>query len=81
MIWGATGCSNHEVDIVKLQNAFQSAEGGIRAEVDEGVADIQATNYPAALRVLQHVAFAAKLNKEQRPILLDSIKKVRAKFK
>ena len=81
ILWAGTGCSNREVDIPKLQSAFQSAEPGIRAELDQGIADIKSGDNPAALKVLQHLAFAAKLTKEQRPILLDTIKKIKARIK
>jgi hypothetical protein len=81
MVWGAAGCTNREVDTAKLQSAFQTADQGIRTEVDQGIADIKAGNYSAASDVLQHVAFAGKLTKEQRLILQDSMKKVRAKIK
>ncbi len=81
LVWGLAGCSNGEVDTAKLQAAFQSADPATRAEVDEGVADIKAGGYPAALKVLQHAAFAGKLTKDQGVILKDSIKKVRDRIK
>lgn len=81
MMWGATGCSNREIDTVKLQGAFQSADQGIRTELDEGIADITASNYSGALVPLKHVSYAAKLTQQQRDILEDSIKKLQAKVK
>jgi hypothetical protein len=79
MLWGATGCSNREIDTVKLQSAFQSADPAIRAELDKGIAAITISNYSQALPVFRHVAYAAKLTKDQRVILEDSIKKLRAR--
>jgi len=81
MAWGATGCSNHDIDIPKLQTAFQTVEPDVRATLDKGVAAIQAGKYSDALPALQHVAFAAKMTKEQRLILEDAIKKVKARAK
>jgi hypothetical protein len=81
MCSGPGGCSNREVDTGKLQSAFQSAEPAIRAEVDSSVKDIKAGDYSGALGVMQHVAFAGKLTADQRLILQDSIKKVRARIK
>jgi hypothetical protein len=81
MTWGAAGCSNQEIDTAKLQTAFQSAPPEVRSFVDTGVTAISAGKYSDALPVLQHVAFAAQMSKEQRQILTDTIKKVKAKAK
>ena len=81
LAWGAAGCSNREIDIPKLQTAFQSAAPDVRASLDKGVAAINAGKFSEALPALQHVAFAAKMSKEQRLILTDTIKKVEAKTK
>ncbi|MGD1083309.1 MAG: hypothetical protein ABSA47_01005 [Verrucomicrobiota bacterium] len=81
LLWGATGCSNREVDTVKLKSAFQSADQATREKMDEGIADITASNYSAALPVFEKVAYGSKLTKDQRLILVDSIKKLQAKVK
>jgi len=81
MTWGATGCSNHEVNTAKLQAAFQSQTPEVRAMLDKGVAAIQAANFSEALTNLQKVAFNAKMDQAQRLILGDAIKKVKAKAK
>jgi hypothetical protein len=81
MAWGATGCSNQEIDTAKLQSAFQSAPPEVRAYLDKGVAAIQAGKFTEALPALQHAAYAAKMSQEQRLILNDAIKKVKAKAK
>ncbi len=81
MAWGATGCSNREIDIPKLQSAFQSAEPDVRARLDQGIAAIQAGKFSEALPALQHVAYAAKMSKAQRLLLEEAIRKVKAKAK
>jgi hypothetical protein len=81
MTWGVTGCSNHEVDTAKLQTAFQSQTPEVRAMLDKGVAAIQAAKFSEALTDLQKVAYAAKMDKDQRLILEDAIRKVKAKAK
>ena len=81
MAWGATGCTNREIDTPKLQTAFQSAPPDVRAYLDQGITAIRAGKFSEALPALQHVAFAAKMSKEQRLILEDAIKKVKAKAK
>jgi len=81
LAWGATGCSNREIDTAKLQTAFQSAAPEVRSYLDQGVAAIHAGKFSEALPALQHVAYAAKMNQEQRLILEDAIKKVKAQAK
>jgi phage gp36-like protein len=81
MAWGATGCSNQEIDTAKLQTAFQSATPEVRAYLDQGVAAIKAGKFTEALPALQHAAYAAKMSEEQRLILNDAIRKVKAKAK
>jgi len=81
LAWGATGCSNREIDTAKLQTAFQSAAPEVRSYLDQGVAAIHAGKFSEALPALQHVAYAAKMSQEQRLILEDAIKKVKAQAK
>jgi len=81
MAWGATGCSNKEADTAKLQSSFQDATPEVRPYLDKGVAAIKAGKYAEALPALQHVAYAAKMSPEQRLVLEDAIKKVKAKVK
>ena len=81
MAWGATGCSNREIDTAKLQTAFQSATPDVRSYLDQSIAAIHAGKFSEALPALQHVAYAAQINREQRFILEDAIKKVKAKAK
>lgn len=81
MAWGATGCANKEIDTAKLQSSFQDATPEVRPYLDKGVAAIKAGKYAEALPALQHVAFAAKMSQEQRAVLEDAIKKVKARIK
>jgi hypothetical protein len=81
MAWAAAGCSDQTIDTAKLQTAFQSAPADVRAYLDTGVAAISAGKFSDALPALQHVAFAATMTKDQRLILTDTIKKVKAKAK
>jgi hypothetical protein len=69
------------VDTAKLQTAFQSQTPEVRAKLDEGIAAIQAAKFSEAVTDLQKVAYAAKMDKGQRLILEDAIKKVKAKAK
>ncbi len=77
---GLVGCSDRQMHLDKLQSAFESAPPNSKAEVAMAVADINATNYPAALSVLQKVAFATKMTGEQRKIMEDTLRKVRDKL-
>ncbi len=81
MAWGATGCSNQEIDTAKLQSAFQSAAPEARPFLDQGIAAIQAGKFAEALPALQRFAYAAKMSEEQRVLLNDAIRKVKAKAK
>jgi hypothetical protein len=81
LAWGATGCSNQEIDIGKLQSTFQDVTPDARPYLDEGVAAIKAGKFAEALPALQHLAYAAKMSKEQRLVLEDAIKKVKVKAK
>ena len=78
---GATGCSKQEIDTAKLQTASQSAPPEVRTYLDQGIAAIQAAKFSEALPALQRVAYGAKMSKEQRLLLEDAIKKVKAKAK
>jgi len=79
LAWGTAGCSNRDVDVAKLQSSFQSADASTRAELDKGIAAISAGKFADALPPLRYVAYSTKLTKDQRVILEDSIKKVKAR--
>jgi outer membrane protein assembly factor BamD (BamD/ComL family) len=76
---GATGCSNNNIDTAKVRAAFPSLAGEPKDQLDKGLADIDASNYVAAVRSLEKVAFAVKMDANQRKILLDAIAKANAK--
>jgi hypothetical protein len=65
----------------KLQDAFQSATPEVRNYLHQGITAIQDAKFSEALPALQHVAYAAKMSPEQRLILEDAIKKVKARAK
>jgi hypothetical protein len=81
LAWGATGCSNKEIDTAKLQSTFQDVTPEVRPYLDQGIAAIKAGKFAEALPALQHVAYATKMNPEQRLVLEDAIKKVKVKAK
>ena len=81
VVWGPMGCSNGNVDTAKLQSAFPAALPDVQTNLDKGIAAITSGNYAAALPALQRVAYAAKMNADQRAVLEDAIKKVKAKAK
>jgi hypothetical protein len=76
-----TGCSNGNVDTAKLQSAFPAALPAVQTNLDQGIAAINSGNFAAALPALQRVAFAAKMTSDQRVVIEDAIKKVKAKIK
>ena len=76
---GASGCADHTIHADKLQSEFQSASPEAKSQVDAAVADINAGKFAEALPVLQKVAFGAKMSKEQRDVLEDTVRKVREK--
>jgi hypothetical protein len=80
-VWGPLGCSNGNVDTAKLQSAFPSAVPEVQTNLDKGIAAINCGNFTAALPALQRVAYAAKMTPDQRAIIEDAIKKVKAKVK
>jgi hypothetical protein len=75
----ALGCSNKKIDTAKVREAFQSLSGEARQNLDQGLTAIDESNYVAALKPLNKVAFLAKLDKDQRLLLKDTLAKVEAK--
>jgi hypothetical protein len=76
----AVACADHAMHLDKLQAAFASAQPETKAQLDTAIADINKTNFTDALPILQKIAFATKMNHEQRDILEDTIRKVRQKM-
>ena len=75
----AFGCSNKEIDVAKVRDAFQSVTGAPRQPLDEALRDIETSNYLAALKPLRTVAYSVKMNAAQRKILEDTVTKVKAR--
>ena len=75
----AAGCSNHNIDTAKVRAAFAGIGGDAKTELETGLAAIDASNYPAALKPLVKAGYEIKMDKNQREILADTIKKVRIK--
>jgi hypothetical protein len=75
----AAGCSNSAIDTAKVRAAFASVQGDARVQLDTGLAAIDASNYVAAVPPLEKAAYELKMDKNQRDILKDTLKKVRAK--
>ena len=73
------GCSNKNIDTAKVREAFQSLSGDARQYLDQGLKEIDQSNYVAAVRPLKKVAYTAKLDNNQRVILEDTIAKVETK--
>jgi hypothetical protein len=74
----ALGCSNKKIDTAKVRDAFQSLSGEARQYLEEGLTAIDQSNYVAAIKPLNKVAYLAKLDKDQRLLLKDTIAKAGA---
>jgi hypothetical protein len=75
----AMGCSNHNIDTAKVRAAFPSIDGDAKAQLETGLSAIDSSNYVAAVKPLEKAAYEIKMDKNQRKILEDTLKKVRAK--
>jgi hypothetical protein len=75
---GAAGCSNSKIDTTKVRAAFASVQGDAKAQLDTALAAIDQSNYVAAVAPLQKASYELKMDKAQREILTDTLKKVRA---
>ncbi|HWD18623.1 MAG TPA: hypothetical protein VHB20_05045 [Verrucomicrobiae bacterium] len=73
------GCSDSEIHPDKVRAALQGLPDDQKAKLETGLTAVAANHYAAALPPLQSVAFGAKLTKEQRDVLKDTIAKVSAK--
>ncbi|HTA29876.1 MAG TPA: hypothetical protein VK731_05295 [Candidatus Cybelea sp.] len=76
---GLAGCSEKKIDTAQVRAAFSSLSGEARQDLDEALADIDQTNYVAALKPLHKVAYLTKLDKDQRLLLKDTLAKAEAK--
>jgi hypothetical protein len=75
----AAGCSNNNIDTAKVRAAFPGVSGDAKVQLEAGLAAIDASNYEAALNPLKIAAFEIKMDKDQRAILEDTVKKTRIK--
>jgi hypothetical protein len=75
----ASGCSEKKIDTAKIREAFPSLSGDARQNLDQGLKDIDESNYAAAVRPLKIIAYKVKLDKTQTAILEDTIAKVEDK--
>lgn len=75
----AVACSNSKINTAKVRAAFPALDGDAKVQLEQGLAAIDASNYVAAVKPLEKAAYEIKLDKNQRVILEDTLKKVRAK--
>jgi len=75
----AIGCSNSKIDTAKVRAAFPSLDGDAKAQLEHGLVAIDAGNYVAAVKPLEKLSYEIKMDKKQRKILEDTLKKARAK--
>jgi hypothetical protein len=73
------GCSNRNIDTAKVRAAFPAVDGDAKAQLETGLSAIDASNYVAAVKPLEKAAYEMKMDKTQRKILEDTLKKVRVK--
>jgi hypothetical protein len=73
------GCSNHNIDTAKVRAAFPSIDGDAKEQLETGLSAVDAGNYVAAVKPLEKASYEMKMDKDQRKILQDTLKKVRAK--
>jgi hypothetical protein len=75
----AIGCSNTKIDTAKVRAAFPSIQGDAGVQLERGLAAIDASDYAAAVKPLEKATYELKMDKKQREILEDALKKCRAK--
>jgi hypothetical protein len=73
------GCSNSNIDTGKVRAAFPSLAGDAKAHLDQALAAIDAGNFVAAVPPLEKAAYEIKMDKDQRKLLEDTLKKARVK--
>jgi hypothetical protein len=73
------GCSNSNIDTAKVRAAFPSLAGDAKAHLEQGLAAIDAGNFTAAVPPLEKAAYEIKMDKNQRKLLEDTLKKAREK--
>jgi hypothetical protein len=73
------GCSNRNIDTTKVRAAFPSVDGDAKVQLETGLSAIDAGNFVAAVKPLEKASYEIKMDKDQRKILEDTLKKARAK--
>jgi hypothetical protein len=76
-LWVATGCAKkEEVNTVKLEASFSTAEPSKKSEVDKVVASVKSQDWAGATASLQRLASDAKLTDEQKAAVKDTLEQV-----
>jgi hypothetical protein len=73
----ASGCAKKEqVDTVKLEASFNTAEPSTKGEVDKAVAAIKQQDWAGATASLQRLGADAKLTEDQKKAVKDTLEDV-----
>jgi len=78
---GLAGCSKSggNIDTSRVQSAFQNAPPVDKAEVQNAIAAVKASDYPTALASLQKVVTSANITPEQKSAVQDLVSQVKTK--
>ena len=76
---GAAGCSNKNIDTAKVRAAFPNIDGDAKLQLEKGLSSIDSGDFTSAVKPLEKATYEIKMNKDQREILQDTLKKARAK--
>ncbi len=79
LVVGLVGCSNKNIDTAKVRAAFPGLTGDAQVQLEKGLSAIDASDFASAVKPLEKAIYEIKLNKDQREILQDTLKKARAK--
>jgi hypothetical protein len=79
LCFAAAGCSEKSIDTAKVRAAFPTVADTSKQLLEEGLADIDHSNYVAAVKPLRMFAFTTKMDRAQRKIMADTIARVNAK--
>jgi hypothetical protein len=73
----AAGCAKKgQVDTVKLEASFSTAEPSKKSEVDKVVASVKSQDWAGASASLQRLAADAKLTEEQKKAVKDTLDQI-----
>lgn len=76
---GAAGCSNKNIDTAKVRAAFPNIDGDAKVQLEKGLSAIDASDFTSAIKPLEKATYEIKMDKTQRDLLQDTLKKARAK--